>query len=254
VRDRVAIVTGGGRGLGRAIAAEFAAAGSSVAIFDIDLTAAEETASWLGRTTDARVHAEPVDVADSSAVDGAFHRVASDFGRLDFVVNNAGIARAGPAIVDTSDELWGEAVAVMQTGVFYCTRAAPRHLIRGGLGGSIVNISSIRGIAPKAGRVAYSAAKAAVNMITQTAAAELGPHGIRVNAVLPGFVRTDMWQRGAAAGLVDEPALTRMIPARRIAEPAEVAKLVLFLCSDAAAYVTGSLQLIDGGATIANLM
>jgi NAD(P)-dependent dehydrogenase (short-subunit alcohol dehydrogenase family) len=253
VRDRVAVVTGGGRGLGRAIATEFSLVGANVALFDIDLDRAQATASSLAATTGASVRAYGVDVSDSQAVDAAFARVALEFGRLDAVVNNAGVARVGQPIVDTSDEVWAEAIAVMQTGLFYCTRAAARQMLEAG-SGTIVNISSIRGIAPKAGRVAYSAAKAAVNMITRIAAAELGPHGIRVNAVVPGFVRTEMWEEGVAAGVVDEQALADVVPARRIAEPAEVAKLVVFLCSDDAAYMNGSLHVIDGGATIANLI
>jgi 3-oxoacyl-[acyl-carrier protein] reductase len=244
--NRIAVVTGGARGLGRAIAAELA--GAHVAVFDLDLEQAEATAASL-----PSARAYRVDVSDSQAVDAAFDAVARDLGRVDVLVNSAGIVRAGPAIVDTTDEDWAEAIAVMQSGVFYCTRAAARQMVAAG-SGSIVNISSIRGIAPKPGRVAYSAAKAAVNMLTKVAAVELGPYGVRVNAVAPGFVRTEMWESGVAAGLVDEDALSGSVPARRIAEPEEVAKLVAFLCSDAAAYVTGTVQVIDGGATIANLL
>ena len=134
----------------------------------------------------------------ASQVDAAFAAVPKDLGRLDIVVNNAGVSHVGPTIAETTDEVWSESVAVMQTGVFYCMRAAARHLLPQG-SGSVVNISSIRGFSPNPGRIAYCATKAAVLMMTRVAAGEWAPSGVRVNAIAPGIQRTPMWDADVGA-------------------------------------------------------
>jgi NAD(P)-dependent dehydrogenase (short-subunit alcohol dehydrogenase family) len=174
--------------------------------------------------------------------------VVSDFGRLDILVNNAGVGHVGPHTEDTTDEEWSLAIGVMQNGVFYCMRSAASHLLKRG-SGRVVNISSIRGLSPKPGRIAYCAAKAAVIMMTKVAAAEWGASGVTVNAIAPGFLRTEMWETAVAGGVVDEAEYAQAVPARRIGEPAEVAKLVAFLCSSDAAYINGAVIAVDGGAT-----
>jgi NAD(P)-dependent dehydrogenase (short-subunit alcohol dehydrogenase family) len=245
--QRVAAVTGAGTGLGLAIARELARAGAQVAVLEIDPAsgpAAAEELEALGVTANAYV----VDVADRSSVDDGFATVRRDFGRLDVVVNNAGISRVGPYTHEVTDDDWLDTIAVMQTGVFYCMRAAGRIMLDQG-GGSIVNISSIRGFSPNPGRISYCAAKAAVIMMTRVAAGEWAAHGVRVNAIAPGVMRTPMWDRDVARGVLDEPFYEDLVPAKRIGDPASVGQLVAYLGSDAAAYITGSLLTVDGGLT-----
>ncbi len=247
LEGRVAIVTGAGAGVGLAIAHELAAAGCGVAVAERAAAAGEAAAEAL-RARGVQARAYTVDVSDAAQVDAAFAAVPKEFGRLDFVVNNAGVSHVGPTIAETTDEAWSESVAVMQTGVFYCMRAAARHLLPQG-SGSVVNISSIRGFSPNPGRIAYCATKAAVLMMTRVAAGEWASSGVRVNAIAPGIQRTPMWDADVARGAVDEPFYLRTVPMGRIGDPAEVGKLAVYLCSDDAAYVTGGCFTIDGGLT-----
>src|SRR5438876_836262 len=166
--SKVAIVTGAGAGLGRGIAEELAAAGADVAVLEIDTDSAHAAAEELAQTG-VQARAYPADVADRQEVDDTFEAVVRDFGRLDIVVNNAGISRVGPHTQEVTDEDWHDSIAVMQTGVFYCMRAAGRIMLTQ-KSGSVVNISSIRGFSPNAGRMTYCAPKAAVIMMTKVAA------------------------------------------------------------------------------------
>jgi NAD(P)-dependent dehydrogenase (short-subunit alcohol dehydrogenase family) len=228
----VAIVTGAGTGLGRAIAEELAREGAGVAVLEIDADSAERAASELAaRGGDFRAY--PTDVASREEVDAAFEAVSRDYGQLDIVVNNAGISRVGPHTQDVTDEDWNDSIAIMQTGVFYCMRAAARIMLPR-RSGSVVNISSIRGFSPNPGRIAYCAAKAAVIMMTHVAAGEWAPHGVRVNAIAPGVMRTPMWDADVARGVLDEPYYLETIPARRLGDPSEVGRLAVFLASDEA--------------------
>jgi NAD(P)-dependent dehydrogenase (short-subunit alcohol dehydrogenase family) len=244
---RVAIVTGAGTGLGRAIAEELAREGAGVAVLEIDADSAERAASELAVTgVDSRAYS--TDVASREQVDAAFEAVSRDYGQLDIVVNNAGISRVGPHTQDVTDEDWHDSIAIMQTGVFYCMRAAARIMLPR-RSGSVVNISSIRGFSPNPGRIAYCAAKAAVIMMTHVAAGEWAPHGVRVNAIAPGVMRTPMWDADVARGVLDEPHYLETIPARRLGDPSEVGRLAVFLASDEAAYITGGVHAIDGALT-----
>ena len=244
---KVAIVTGAGAGLGRAIAQELVAAGAGVAVLEIDPESAAGSASELAESgVEARAY--PTDVSDRAQVDAAFEGVIRDFGRLDIVVNNAGISRVGPHTQDVTDEEWHDSIAVMQTGVFYCMRAAGRIMVPQG-SGSVVNISSIRGFSPNPGRMTYSTPKAAVIMMTKVAAGEWAPFGVRVNAIAPGVLRTPMWDADVARGAIDEQLYLDVVPAHRLGQPLEVGKLIVYLCSDDADYITGSVLTIDGGLT-----
>lgn len=243
----VSIVTGGAAGIGRAVAGELARAGSAIAVLDRDEPGAERAATEFAALGVA-AKAYRADVTSSSAVDAAFDAVAADFGSLDVVVNNAGISLVGPRIVDTTDEAWDQAIAVMQTGVFYCMRAAGRHLLPA-RSGAVVNISSIRGYSPNPGRIAYCAAKAAVLMMTKIAAGEWAPYGVRVNAIAPGVQRTPMWDEDVRLGVCDEERVLRTTPAGRLGEPWEVGRLAAYLASPDAAFVNGACVSIDGGLT-----
>jgi NAD(P)-dependent dehydrogenase (short-subunit alcohol dehydrogenase family) len=247
LRDQVAIVTGSAMGIGNAIATELAAAGASIAVFDIDKDGAEAAAQAL-RTTGVDARGYLVDVSVSADVDAAFDQVHADFDRLDIVVNNAGVSFVGPHIKDVSDEVWDRSIGVMQSGVFYCMRAATRYLLPQ-RSGSVVSISSIRGFSSNPGRIAYCAAKSAVLMMTRVAAAEWAPYGVRANAIAPGVQRTPMWDADVALGVVDEERVLRTTPAGRLGEPAEIGRLAAFLCSEDAAFINGSCVTIDGGLT-----
>ena len=244
---RVAIVTGAGTGLGRGIAQELAEAGADVAVLEINAESAETAAQELAQLG-VRSRAYPTDVARREQVDAAFEAVVRDFGRLDVVVNNAGISRVGPHTQDVTDEDWHDSIAVMQTGVFYCMRAAGRIMVPQ-KSGCVINISSIRGFSPNVGRMTYCAPKAAVIMMTKVAAGEWAPHGVRVNAIAPGVLRTPMWDADVARGAIDEDFYLGVVPMHRLGTPSEVGKLVVYLASDDAAYVTGSVLTIDGALT-----
>ena len=244
---RVAIVTGAGAGLGLGIARELAGAGAGIAVLEIDSESASTAAAEL-EATGVEARAYPTDVADRSQVDAAFDGVVRDFGRLDIVVNNAGISRVGPHTQDVTDEDWHDSIAVMQTGVFYCMRAAGRIMVPQ-RSGSVVNISSIRGFSPNPGRMTYSTPKAAVIMMTRIAAGEWAPDRVRVNAICPGILRTPMWDADVARGAIDEELYIGIVPAHRLGQTWEVGKLVVYLCSDDADYMTGAVLTIDGGLT-----
>jgi NAD(P)-dependent dehydrogenase (short-subunit alcohol dehydrogenase family) len=244
---RSALVTGAGAGIGAAIASELARAGAAVTLTDIDAARAQAMAARL--VADGSVaNAAHLDVRNGAAVDRIVGAVASAAGGLDIMVNNAGISRVGPHLVDVRDDDWHDSIAVMQTGVFFGMRAAARQMVRQG-SGSIINIASIRGFSPAPGRMTYATPKAAVLMMTQVAAGELAPLGVRVNAICPGVMRTEMWDADVARGAIDEAAILRAVPAGRIGDPFDVGRLAVFLCSDAAAYINGACITIDGAMT-----
>lgn len=245
---RVAIVTGSGTGLGLAIARCLAEEGAAIGVVERDPASGPAAAAELA-ALGVPARSYRADVSVSAEVDEAFAAVRRDLGRLDIVVNNAGISRVGPHTHEVTDEDWYDSIAVMQSGVFFGMRAGGRIMLEQGDGGSIVNISSIRGHSPNPGRMTYCAPKAAVIMMTQVAAGEWAGAGIRVNAVAPGIMRTPMWDADVARGAIDEPAIVGVVPAGRIGDPREVGRLVVYLCSPDASYVTGGLFTIDGALT-----
>jgi NAD(P)-dependent dehydrogenase (short-subunit alcohol dehydrogenase family) len=244
LRDKVCVVTGGARGIGRAIVEELAAEGARPAILELDFEAAQcSVAELRERGVDARAYA--CDVADRAAVVAAADAVAAEIGPCDVLVNNAGIAVIGPSL-DVAEEDWRRSIDVLQTGVFFCCQAFGRQLVEHG--GAIVNIASINAVEAFPMRLAYNAAKAAVVQMTEVLAIEWARHGVRVNAVGPGVTRTEMVARAIADGIVDERSYVERTPLRRLGRPEEIAKAVLFLASEEdASFITGQLLLVDGG-------
>lgn len=240
---RVALVTGGGRGIGREIARCFIEAGARTVIAEVDTATGAATAKELGPLA----HFVELDVSQSASVDVAAAKVLSDHGPIDILVNNAAICINSDA-ADTSDAIWRRQMDINLDGVFYCCRAFGRQMIAKG-SGSIVNISStaaVIDIRPQH-HIAYSAAKAGVAQLSRVLASEWARHGVRVNAVLPGYTKTAM-PLGAGEELISK--WMEMIPMGRWLEPAEIAASVFFLASDAASGVTGHLMVVDGGYTV----
>jgi NAD(P)-dependent dehydrogenase (short-subunit alcohol dehydrogenase family) len=243
--DKVAVVTGGARGIGRAIVAEYVANGARTAILDVDGDAAEATAGDL-RAGNAEVRAYSCDVADRNAVFATAERVARELGPCSVLVNNAGIARIGPSL-DFPEEDWRRSLDVMVTGVFFCCQAFGRQIIEGG-GGAIVNVASMNAKVAFPMRLAYGAAKAAVVAMTDVLAIEWAEHGVRVNTLGPGVTRTEMVEQAIREGFVNENAYVRRTPLRRLARPEEIAKAALYLASEEdSGFVTGHFLVVDGG-------
>jgi len=238
---KVALVTGAGRGIGRAIAGALAGSGAAVAINDIDAASAERAAGELA----GGAPAFPADVADPDAVARLVKAVTVHFGRLDILVNNAGIEPKAP-VLELSIADWGRTLDVNLSAAFYTSQAAGR-IMRAAGGGVIVNIASIAGHnIPLPNRASYVASKAGLIGFTRECAREFAAYGIRVNAVCPGVIETEMTAESRSNPAQLEKWLAD-IPQGRLGQPADVAGLVLFLCSDGAAYLTGQAINVDGG-------
>jgi len=239
---KVALVTGARRGLGRAMAIAMARAGAEVAVNDIaDGVAEAEAVAEEIRALGRKALVVPADITDGAQVREMIDRVAAEAGGLDILVNNAGIIRDA-LLLRMTDEAWREVLEVNLTGTFLCTRAAARHMTKHG--GAIVNISSVVGVVGNIGQANYAASKAGIIGLTKTCARELAPRGVRVNAVAPGFIRSQMTER------LPEQVRERMlsqIPLARMGTPEEVASVVVFLASPAGSYLTGQVICVDGG-------
>jgi NAD(P)-dependent dehydrogenase (short-subunit alcohol dehydrogenase family) len=239
---QVAVITGGARGIGRATAEAFVAAGAHVVLVDRDLDEAKGAASAMGQ---AEAHA--LDVTSEVDVDRFFDDLAKRIGRLDILVNNAGASIRKPT-TELSKAEWDTVIAVNQSAVFLCSRAAARHMLAGKRGGAIVNLASIMGFSGGGlyPNISYQASKGAVVNMTRALAIEWAKDNIRVNAVAPAWVRT-----GFIAPVLAKPDLVEAIeditPMGRLVEPEEVAAAILFLASPAASMTTGHTLAIDGG-------
>ncbi len=234
--NKIAVVTGGAHGQGAAEAELFIAAGAQVVITDVDIEGGEATAQRLGASCQFMAH----DVASEEAWVGVIGDVVDRYRRIDVLVNNAGIFRV-LGLEETPLAVWDELVAINQTGVFLGMRTvAP--VMKEQRSGAIVNISSIAGLVASAQAHAYSATKWAVRGMSKSAAVELGPSGIRVNSVHPGFIDTQMLDEFGSL----RETLADKVPLGRMADATEVARLVLFLASDDAAYCSGHEFVVDG--------
>jgi NAD(P)-dependent dehydrogenase (short-subunit alcohol dehydrogenase family) len=241
LQGRHAVVTGGGSGIGRATCLRFAAEGATVAVLDIDEDSAQATAKEIDGIALA------VDVSDAEALRVAVDAAASGLGGVSILVNNAG-GSTMVGLADWDPDEWDRIVRLNLTGVFNGMRAGVPHLLAGG-GGAVVNTASISGTRPSAGETPYSAAKAGVIALTASAALEYGPV-IRVNAVAPGMIRTNL-TRPLLEIVPDADAhYGRMTPAARVGEPEDIADVMVFLCSDLARFITGQTIVVDGGMTL----
>ncbi|MBE0481291.1 MAG: SDR family oxidoreductase [Dehalococcoidia bacterium] len=242
IKDRVAIITGGGSGIGRGTCLRLAEEGGRIAVFDLDFESASETASTVQKAG-GDAFACKVDVSRSSDVEQGVNEVLSRFGKVDILVNNAGMSLT-LSIAKTTEELWDRLHDVNVKGIFLCCHAVLPHM-RKQRYGKIVNIASIVGNSGTPGMVHYGATKAGVIGFTRGLATEVGPFNITVNAVGPGIINTPMLDHEAGASTVQ--MLEQKVPLRRIGEPRDIANAVLFFSSDDSAYVTGQCLFVCGG-------
>ncbi len=247
LKDKVAVVTGSARGIGRAIAQAMAREGARVVITDRDGEEAGKTAREIGN---AAIAIE-ADVSKPDMIQSLFAATIERLGHVDILVNNAGIG-VTRLIVDTELEEWERIIRINLTGAFLCSQQAARLMIKRGTGGKIVNIVSLSGQKGGVGRSAYGASKAGLEVLNKIMAVEFADHGITVNAIAPGPIATETGKGMHTQETVD--AYHRLIPQRRYGEPEEIAKAAVFLASDDASYITGHTLNVDGGFLAAGLM
>ena len=244
LQDKVAIITGSARGIGRATALAFADQGAQVVVCDLDVTGGEQTAADI-RASGGRAIFVQVNVTERASVDALVSAAVARFGRIDVLVNNAGVIR-DRSLLKMTEQDFDFVINVNLKGVFNCTQAvAPLMVAQGS--GAIINASSVVGVYGNYGQTNYVASKAGVIGMTKVWARELGPKGVRVNAVAPGFVSTEM-----LAGIPDKVLedLKAKIALRQLGRPEDIANAYVFLASDEAAYITGHVLHVDGGAAI----
>ncbi|WCM55949.1 SDR family NAD(P)-dependent oxidoreductase [Microbacterium sp. EF45047] len=247
---RVAVVVGGARGLGLAMAAALADYGADVALLDI-LPAVSDAAAALAAEKGVRTFGHRIDVTEPASVQAAFEAARSALGTATALVNAAGIAHWGPAL-EVTREQWQRVIDVNLTGTFLCAQEFARRAVAAEAPATIVNISSMSGTVVNVPQqqVAYNVSKAGVSMLTKSLAIEWLPLGVRVNAIAPGYFASDMTKDAVANDPTMADEWMRRIPAGRMGEPHELGELVVYLSSDASRYVVGQSILIDGGYTL----
>lgn len=242
MQGKTAIITGGARGIGEAIATVLARMGANIVIWDVLADQAKATADNLAKEHNVKTAGFAVDVTKADSVDAATEGALKEFGSLDILINNAGITRDG-LIIRMKEEDWDQVIAINLKGVWQCTKSVGKVMLKARKG-SIVNIASVVGVMGNAGQANYSASKAGVIGLTKTSAKEFAPRGVRVNAVAPGYIRTAMTDK-----LNDEQRtkMQALIPLGELGTPQDVADAVAFLASEAARYITGQTINVCGG-------
>jgi NAD(P)-dependent dehydrogenase (short-subunit alcohol dehydrogenase family) len=245
LKGKVAIVTGASRGIGKGIAVRYAEEGAFVVVASQSMDLLKKIVEQIEKKG-GRALALDLDVTQYESVAGVVSKTVAEFGRLDIMVNNAGISMAKP-----SEELlprdWQRALETDLSGVFFGCQCAAKQMIRQGEGGCIINITSVYGLVAAPGRAAYCSSKAAANMLTKVLAIEWAKDKIRVNAIAPGYFRTEMVQGVIDSGMLPLGAIEKRTPLGRIGEVPEVLGLAVYLAGDESAYMTGSIINIDGG-------
>lgn len=243
LNEKIALITGGGRGLGRAIALAYADAGADVVVASRQRQPMEQVVSAV-RAKGRRAIAVQVEVSDPGSVAQMVEATRKEFGRVDILVNSAGIGR-DERLTAMSNESWNQIIATNLTGAFYVCRDVARVMIEQ-KSGCIINIASVAGVKSMSGLGAYSASKAGMIALTKTLALETARHGVRVNAIAPGYFRTDMNSQALDDPVIG-PKITGRIPMRRWGKPEEIGGLAVYLASDDASFVTGEVYSISGG-------
>ena len=248
---RVVVITGAARGIGFGTATRFAEEGASVAVVDLDESAASEAAGRLPLVEGAKAVGIGADVSDGASAQAAIDRVVSELGGIHVLVNNAGITRDN-LLFKMSEEDWDLVMGVHLKGAFLMTKAAQKHFVEQKYG-KILNLSSVSALGNR-GQANYSAAKMGVQGFTRTLGIELGPFGINANAIAPGFIATEMTDATAARLGIEVDKFREMNaeanPVRRVGHPEDIAAAAAFLCSDEASYITGQTLYVDGGAKL----
>jgi len=245
MKDRVALVTGAGSGIGRAIALKFADMGAKIAAIDLNESGAKETLALIEKKKTSGIVIK-ADVSRDDDVKKMIDTVIGEFGKLDYAANNAGIEGEQGLIADQTEENWNRVININLKGIFLCMKHEIPEMLKNKYG-AIVNTASVAGLAGFAGITPYSASKHGVVGLTRSVALEYAEQGIRVNAVCPGVIKTPMIDRFTHGDAEAEKGMIAMEPVGRLGKPEEIAEAVVWLCSDAASFVTGFPMAVDGG-------